>query len=452
MVRIFNHYISLRVLMLTGIEAAVLFASILIGLELRLIEPLPPIALLHAALFSVAMLTSMSALGLYESFVAPLSATVSRLLIAFVLSCTAILLAFGMLPTIPVGRGLMAWSALLGLTSLLLVRLICFYLTDLGLPKRRVLVLGNGSEAEQVISQLNAGGLKGAVQYVGLYPVSPEQERRFDHEQMLRTAAELKVTEMVVAVKERRGGVLPLRQLLDAKLRGIHVVDLHSFYEREQGILRLDSMRASWMIFGDGFAQSPWRALVKRCFDLLVSASLLVLTLPVLVIAMAAIAWDSPGGIFYRQERVGEAGRRFWIRKLRTMRSDAEADGRPQWAGVNDPRITRIGAFLRKSRIDELPQLWNVLCGEMSFVGPRPERPFFVEALTERIPFYQVRHSIRPGITGWSQVRYPYGASESDALNKLQYDLYYVKNHSLFLDLLILVETIQVVLMGRGAR
>lgn len=452
MIRFFNHYVSVRLLLLTGLEALVLFQSVVFGFQLRMAEPTGQSPLLEAAAFTFVMLMAMSALGLYQSQAEPFRTTVHRLLIAYALSILVISLVFYVFPETYIGRGVMAWSSLLALASVLLLRILFFRVTDVGLPKRRVMVVGNGPEAEQVISHLHHASMRHSVQYAGLYPVSPERDGRVDHELLLRTAGELGVSEIVVAVRERRGGVLPLRQLLDAKLRGVRVVDLQSFYEREQGVLRIDNMRASWMIFGDGFDQGLARDVVKRLFDLLVSTLLLLATLPLLVSAMLAVVMESRGGVFYRQERVGEGGRRFRIVKLRTMRVDAEADGTPRWAGVDDPRVTRVGALLRKTRIDELPQLWNVFLGDMSFVGPRPERPFFVDQLTERIPFYQVRHSVKPGITGWSQVRYPYGASIEDGLEKLQYDLYYVKNHSLFLDLLILVETLQVVVLGKGAR
>ena len=263
---------------------------------------------------------------------------------------------------------------------------------------------------------------------------------------------DLNVSEVVIAVRERRGGVLPLRQLLDCKLRGVRVMDLASFYERERGLLKLDSMRASWLIFGQGFEHGVTRDVVKRVFDLLVSVVMLAITFPVLLLAMVAIYLESGRPVFYRQVRVGQGGRNFTIYKLRSMRKDAERDGKPVWATSDDDRITLVGKVIRKTRIDELPQLINVLRGDMSFVGPRPERPFFVRQLIEDIPYYDVRHSVKPGVTGWSQVRYPYGASVEDALAKLEYDLYYVKNHSLFLDLLILMETAQVVLLGKGAR
>jgi sugar transferase (PEP-CTERM system associated) len=211
-------------------------------------------------------------------------------------------------------------------------------------------------------------------------------------------------------------------------------------------------MKASWLIFGTGFDQGMFRDVVKRVFDLAASIILLILTLPIHLAAMLAILIETGRPIFYSQERTGQGSRPFKIYKLRSMVQDAEKDGKPRWAGTNDARVTRVGKFIRRTRIDELPQLYNVLRGDMSFVGPRPERPFFVQQLIEDIPFYDVRHSVKPGVTGWSQVKYPYGASKDDALKKLQYDLYYVKNHSLFLDLLILVDTVQVVLLGKGAR
>jgi sugar transferase (PEP-CTERM system associated) len=370
---------------------------------------------------------------------------------------------FYVFPDTYIGRGVMAWSALFALGSLLLVRIVFFRLTDLGLPKRRVLVVGNGPDAEALIRYLHRQAEHSTLRYAGLYPVIPQRSAQrggggdgggmtLDHDALHRTIQALRVSEIVIAVRERRGGVLPLRQLLDCKLRGIRVLDLQSFYERECGVLRVDTMRASWLIFGDGFDQGLTRDLVKRVFDLVVALLLIVVTLPVLALAMLAVALDSGRPVFYAQERVGAGGKRFRILKLRTMRSDAEADGRPRWADVNDTRVTRVGTFLRRTRIDELPQLWNVLIGEMSFVGPRPERPYFVEQLIAQVPFYDVRHSLKPGVTGWAQVRYTYGATVEDGLEKLQYDLYYVKNHSLFLDLMILLETAQVVLLRKGAR
>jgi sugar transferase (PEP-CTERM system associated) len=279
------------------------------------------------------------------------------------------------------------------------------------------------------------------------------------HHQILDTteplaalAERLQVDEIILAVRERRGGALPVADLLECKLNGIRVLELSSFFERENGHLQLDSLNASWMILGDGFHQGMLRDTVKRMFDVVISLTLLSLSLPIMVLTAAAIKLESAGPVFYRQERVGQHSRPFTIFKFRSMRMNAEPDGKPRWAKADDDRTTRVGRIIRKTRIDELPQIFNVFMGDMSFVGPRPERPYFVAELNQQIPYYAVRHTIKPGITGWAQVRYSYGASVDDALEKLQYDLYYVKNHSLFLDLMVLFQTVQVVLWGKGAR
>ncbi len=457
MIRLFNHYLPLRILLLTLIEALVLFQAMVLGFEIRLIDRALPLPLGEAGVFTAVMLLMMTGLGLYESQHEPFRVMLQRLLVAYALTLVVMSVIFYVFPATYVGRGVFAITSLFAAGGVLLIRLIFFRLTDVGLPKRRVLILGNGHEAEEVIRFLNDGARGRTIEYAGLYPLvgdreSSESQRRASQQQLLRTARDLRVSEMVIAVRERRGGVLPLRQLLDCKLKGVRVMDLVSFYEREQGLLKVDNLRASWLIFGSGFDQGVTRDIIKRSFDILVSIALLALSLPVLLIAMLAILLESGRPIFYRQERVGQGGAPFMILKLRSMRQDAEKDGKPRWAGTNDSRVTLVGRILRRSRIDELPQLINVLRGDMSFVGPRPERPYFVAQLLEDIPYYDVRHSLKPGVTGWSQVRYNYGASVEDALAKLQYDLYYVKNHSLFLDLLILVDTVHVVLLGKGAR
>jgi len=268
---------------------------------------------------------------------------------------------------------------------------------------------------------------------------------------LLEVVRNLRVDEVIVAVRERRGGVLSLRELLDCKLAGTRILDLSTFFERVQGQVRLDSLRASWLIYGDGFRQGWTRTFVKRCFDVVVGSALLLAALPVMLLTALLIILEDGAPIFYAQERVGRGGRPFRVIKFRSMRRDAEKDGKPRWATSNDDRVTRIGRLIRKLRIDELPQLFNVLRGDMSLVGPRPERPYFVDQLTQQIPFYAVRHCVKPGVTGWAQVRYQYGASVDDAAEKLQYDLYYVKNHSLILDTLVLFETVRVVLTGEGA-
>jgi sugar transferase (PEP-CTERM system associated) len=261
------------------------------------------------------------------------------------------------------------------------------------------------------------------------------------------------VDEVVVAMEDRRR-YFPLRELLECRLAGVDVTELLTFLERETGRVRLDVLNPSWLIFGPGFRRDPLRLFSARALDLIASLLILVFTLPgMLAIALAVLiedGWRAP--VFYRQARVGRGGRAFELLKFRSMRADAETDGQARWAQKDDPRVTRVGAVMRKLRIDELPQILNVLRGNMSLVGPRPERPHFVADLAQKIPYYVERHCLKPGITGWAQLCYPYGSSEQDAIEKLQYDLYYIKNNSLLFDLSILVQTVEVVFMGKGAR
>jgi sugar transferase (PEP-CTERM system associated) len=267
-----------------------------------------------------------------------------------------------------------------------------------------------------------------------------------------QTARALGVDEIVVALTERRAGSMPMRELLDCKASGVKVHDLNTHFEKTLGQIRLEYVSASWLIFGDGFNQGEWRTSVKRVFDIVCASILCLIALPLMLVTALCIKLESKGPVLYRQDRVGLDGKPFSIAKFRSMRNDAEGDGKPRWAATNDDRITRVGHLIRRVRIDELPQLLNVLRGDMSLVGPRPERPFFVDQLTQEIPFYALRHSVKPGVTGWAQVRYHYGATVEDSQEKLQYDLYYVKNHTLFLDLVVLFETVGVVLTGKGAR
>jgi sugar transferase (PEP-CTERM system associated) len=317
-------------------------------------------------------------------------------------------------------------------------------------------VFGTGVKAQEVKRALDKSDP--AAEIVGFFAgpnendsIMPGNRALSQGRTLTESAIALNVQEIVIALSERRGGAMPLRELLDCKLRGVRVLDLASYFEKTLGQIRLDSLYAGWLIFGDGFNQGRLRSLVKRISDIAFSTTLLILALPVMLVTTLAIAMESGFPVLYRQERVGLNGRLFNVIKFRSMRSDAESDGKPVWAKAADDRATKVGRFIRKLRIDELPQLLNVLKGDMSLVGPRPERPFFVDQLTREIPFYAVRHSIKPGVTGWAQVCYHYGATVEDAAEKLQYDLYYVKNHSLFLDVVILFETIGVVIFGKGA-
>lgn len=328
------------------------------------------------------------------------------------------------------------------------------------LMQRRIMIYGVGSDAVAVKDAIEKSGNRG-LRVVGFYSpradaeVSasiPSDKRLCSSISLAQIAAQHNVSEIVIAVRERRGGALPLTELLNLKLQGIKVLDLSAFFERHGGKVQIDNLRESWFIFGHGFRQGKVRMAVKRCFDIVASSTLLVLTLPIMLCAAVAIKLNSVGPVIYRQERVGLGGRTFNVLKFRSMRIDAEKDGKPQWAQAGDSRVTRVGRFMRLTRIDELPQIFNVLRGEMSLVGPRPERPYFVEQITTSVPFYAARHSVKPGVTGWAQVRHNYGASVSDAADKLEYDLYYVKNHRLWLDILILFHSVRVVLLAQGSR
>lgn len=349
-------------------------------------------------------------------------------------------------------------TVMIALCGLIVVRQIMVSpLTRILLPYR-VLVLGTGPEAQTVETSLAVASHPG-LELAGFYPLDKVTARSVsssrivsNHLSLEETVKHLEIDEIIVAVREQRGGVLPLRALLECRLGGVRVTDLARFFERVHGRVPIESLKVSWLIYGNGFRQTWLRGVVKRAFDILVAAVLLPTALPLMVVIACLISLDGGAPIIYRQERVGCRGQKFTLLKFRSMTKDAEKDGQASWASVNDERVTGIGRFMRRTRIDELPQLINVLRGEMSFVGPRPERPTFVAMLTEKIPFYAVRHSVKPGLTGWAQVRYTYGANVEESIKKLEYDLYYVKNHTLLLDMLILIKTVRVVLLGEGAR
>jgi sugar transferase (PEP-CTERM system associated) len=256
---------------------------------------------------------------------------------------------------------------------------------------------------------------------------------------------------LIVALDDKRG-IMPYNELLNCKVRGLSVIDGESFYEEITGKLLVEKINPSWLIFSEGFRKSPFSRFLKRLVGFVLAMVMGILLFPLMLLVAVAIKLDSPGPVIFSQERVGENGEIFMLHKFRSMRQDAEKESGPVWATEDDPRITRVGRIIRKLRIDELPQLRNVLNGEMSFVGPRPERPFFVEQLRKNVPYYDERFSVKPGLTGWAQVMYSYGASEEDALEKLKYDLYYIKNMSLVLDLIVIFHTIKIVLLGRGSR
>ncbi|MDP3123570.1 MAG: TIGR03013 family PEP-CTERM/XrtA system glycosyltransferase [Thiobacillus sp.] len=464
MIRFFRHYVPLNLLLLVLIEALILGGAIYAGVSARFLEsgvvpellsPLFPKALT----FTVVMLSLMTASGLYDlEWQGGVRALLQRLGLSFGLGLVSMSLLFYFFPDLLVGRGAFLLSFGLALLGILLSRALFIRWVRAGALKTRALVVGTGSRAAHIEALLAKRGNATNVQVIGYLPMGGshhfvDHARILDSDEPLpELAARLQISEIVLAVRDRRSGGLPVQDLLRCKLRGIRVLELSSFFERENGHLQIDSMNASWMILAEGFHQGIVRDTIKRLFDLLVSAAMLVITLPIMALAALLIKLESPGPVLYRQERVGQGGNNFTILKFRSMGVDAEKDGKPRWAGQNDSRVTLTGRVIRRTRIDELPQIFNVFFGDMSFVGPRPERPYFVQDLTQKIPYYGVRHTVKPGITGWAQVRYAYGATDEDAMHKLQYDLYYVKNHSLFLDLMILFQTAQVVLWGKGVR
>jgi sugar transferase (PEP-CTERM system associated) len=348
-------------------------------------------------------------------------------------------------------------ALLLGAAGLVSVRWLLSSSLQAEAFNHRVLVLGTGAYAATAERILTASR-NTDVTLVGFYPTDNAEPRAVAPYRVLSETSSLEATvrrlgvhEVVVAVREQRGGSLPLLELVGCRLFGVRVTPLSGFFEQMAGEVPIDSLKASWLIYADGFRQNWLHRAIKRGFDIVVSAALMVIAAPVMIATAIAIYLESGGPVIFRQERVGLGGHPFMVLKFRSMHNDAEKDGIPRWACEGDPRITRVGRFIRRCRIDELPQIFNILAGQMSFVGPRPERPFFVSKLSQGVPFYGIRHSVKPGLTGWAQVSYKYGASDEDAVRKLQFDLYYVKNHTLALDLLVLAMTIKVVLKGQGA-
>jgi len=463
-IRFFRHYVPLNLLLLVLIEALILVGALYAGVSARFLDsgvisrdfsPLLPKALV----FTFVMLALMTASGLYSlEWQGGVRALLHRLGLSFGLGLVAMSLLFYFFPALLVGRGAFLLSFGLALLGILLSRALFLRWARVGALKTRTLVIGTGSRAAHIESILAKRGHASNTQVIGYLPMGGSHHfvdfaRILDTQEPLHELAQrLQISEIIIAVRDRRGGGMPVQDLLKCKLQGMRILELSNFFERENGHLQLDSMNASWMILAEGFHQGMVRDTIKRMFDLLVSAAMLAVTLPIMALTALLIKLESPGPVLYRQERVGHGCRNFTILKFRSMDIDAEKDGKPRWAGQNDSRVTLTGRFIRRTRIDELPQIFNVFLGDMSFVGPRPERPYFVEDLTQKIPYYGIRHTVKPGITGWAQVRYPYGATDEDAMHKLQYDLYYVKNHSLFLDLMILFQTAQVVLWGKGVR
>ncbi|TPG05978.1 TIGR03013 family PEP-CTERM/XrtA system glycosyltransferase [Rhodanobacter glycinis] len=415
---------------------------------------------LRALPVALVLIFSMASLGLYQVHLrAGWLGRLSRQGVAFVLGGVVLTVLYYALPPSYLGRGVLGIALLLGYLVVALWRVLFLSLVDADLFKRRVMILGAGERAAELIRIMRRKTDQRGFKILGCAPVGAGSVSisapllLHPDEALCEWVTELGVEEIVVGPDDRRG-TLPVEALLECKRHGVAVTELAEFFEREAGKIMMELTNPSSLIFSDGFNISPVRLAIKRAFDLLTASLVLLVTWPFMLLTALAIRLESGGGapILYYQDRVGENGKLFRVIKFRSMGADAERDGVARWATEHDNRVTRVGRFIRKARLDELPQLWNVLRGDMSIIGPRPERPQFVDSFNKCIRYYSLRHCLKPGLTGWAQLRYPYGSSLEDAEEKLKFDLFYVKNHNFVFDLAILVQTLEVVLFGRGAR
>ncbi|UCF90814.1 MAG: TIGR03013 family PEP-CTERM/XrtA system glycosyltransferase [Desulfobacterales bacterium] len=384
-----------------------------------------------------------------------------RLLQALGIAAIVLAFVFVIFPQANIGRGIFVVSIGFIIVLVLSWRYCYSLVLTHGIFDQKIILLGSGELAKNIKDEINS---KKDCGYT-LSVMVPECANDIDfteqnnpavickknYEGLCELAKALGIQKIVVGFREKRHA-FPTKELLKCRVEGIDVVDGNSFYEMLTGKLRVEDINPSWLIFSDGFQKSGMRRFLKRSIDLILSFLLLLSLSPVILLTTVLIKIDSKGSVFFSQERVGEKGRIYRIHKFRSMVADAEKISGPVWAQDNDGRVTRVGRIIRRLRIDEIPQLWNVLKGEMSFVGPRPEREFFVRQLEEKIPYYGERCSVKPGITGWAQVSYGYGASVEDAIEKLNYDLFYIKNMTTFMDLMIVLRTIKIVLFGKGVR
>jgi sugar transferase (PEP-CTERM system associated) len=456
-IRLFNVYYPVRTLVLLVVETIVVFASFLLGIVLAFPEERYIVlnfeyGYLKILVATVLVLVCSHWFDLYDA-----SRFDAKGDLYFRLFLVPGLLALGLggisyfYPRLLPGNN----ASLIGLVLLTFGlfgwRSAYGWLIQLPSMQEKVYVLGTGQRAQRLVQGLRQRRDLGVdvIGWSGNVDGAITRDTAAAH--LMQLADQHRVHRVIVAMPDRRG-TIPVEELLQLRLNGVRIEEAASWLEKISGRIEVENLYPSWLIFADGFRFSTSFNLMRRALSTLMSLVLLLVTLPFLPLVILAIKLDSKGPVLYKQKRVGRAGHMFHCFKFRTMRQDAEADTGPTWAGDDDPRITRIGKFLRSSRIDEIPQLWCVFKGDMAFVGPRPERPEFVEWLTKEIPYYGVRHAVRPGITGWAQVRYKYGNTVEDAKEKLQFDLFYIKNASLGLDLLIMFQTIKIVLLGRGAQ
>jgi len=465
MFRLFRQYISVRQLLFVIGEGALILLAVLVASLWMHTTGSDFVPLIEGIWWKVLTIVVVTQLSLYfndlykfKTIDRPLEVT-SRLMQALGVASIVLALLYYIWPQLIVGRWVFFASLIVLIGFIVSWRILYSIIVRKGFLAEKAILIGDGKLAYDILSEMKRQDdfsydirtvlTNGNRQTVEGLSDSVRLINGFDH--ICELAEEERVENIIVALDEKRG-VFPFKQLLQCKVKGINIIDGESFYERISGKLLVERINPSWLIFSDGFRKSGIIKISKRVVDLVASTVLLLIFGPIALLTALAIKLDSPGPVIFSQERVGEDGKVFKIYKFRSMRADSEKETGPVWATEDDPRITRVGRIIRKLRIDEVPQLWNVFKGDMSFVGPRPERLYFVEQLTRKIPYYNERHSVKPGITGWAQIKYPYGASEEDALQKLKYDLYYIKNMSLVMDLMVIFQTAKIVLLGRGAR
>ena len=455
MIRLFNVYYPVRTLLLLGGEALVVWTSFLLGTVLRYRQDSYLVLNYEGGYVKILIVTAFVLVfsHMFDLYDPAKEKGEQFFRLLFMLGIVALALAAVgfFFPSFMLGNS----CFLLGLVILTLAltgwRAAYTWLAQQPYLRERVYVLGTGERAQRLVQGLRSRAELGVevAGWTGNVEGALTLESVTAH--LMESVKHSDIHRVIVAMPDRRG-TIPVHDLLQLRLNGAKIEEATSWLEKMSGRIEVENLYPSWLIFAEGFRFSTGRMFLRRIFSLFASAMLLLVVLPVIPFVLLAIKLDSKGPVLYRQKRVGRGGVTFYCYKFRTMRQDAEVDTGPTWAGDDDPRITRTGKFLRSSRLDEIPQLWCVLKGDMAFVGPRPERPEFVEWLTEGIPYYPVRHVVRPGITGWAQVKYKYGNTQEDAKQKLQYDLYYIKNGSLGLDLMIMFQTVKTVLLGRGAQ
>jgi sugar transferase (PEP-CTERM system associated) len=464
MIRLFKQYISKRKIVYIIGEGILIFLAVTFATYIYLGKGIGFIGTLELIWPKVLLITVITQLSLYLSDLYEfnkMDTTIdigSRLVQAIGVSSIVLAIIYYFWPMLIIGRWVFFLSLIVLLFFLVSWRILFSIIMKKRLFAERVIVLGTGELARDILREIKK---RIDTSYDIRYVLDQRKEGeeillegmplKYGFDRLYERAKDEDVTDIIVALDQKRG-VMPYEELLDAKVRGINIIDGESFYERITGKLLVEKINPSWLIFSDGFVKSALSRAIKRLIGLILSALMLILLSPFLALIALLIRLDSPGPILFSQERVGESGKIFTLHKFRSMKTDAEKLSGPVWAEEDDPRTTRVGRIIRKLRIDEFPQLWDVFRGDMSFVGPRPERQFFVEKLRKSIPYYNERFTVKPGVTGWAQIMYSYGATEKDALEKLKYDLYYIKNMSIAFDLMVIFHTVKIVLMGRGAR